>query len=521
MEKITYTSLNSLGEDFHQAFEAAADFLKKQLGKTYPMFIHGKPVQAKEGTFEDINPSNTRAVLGRFQKGNALDARKAILSAKKAFPSWRDIHWQQRIAILRKAANLIAQQQFELAALLSMEVGKNRFEAIAEVLETIDLILYYCQQMEEHHGYVIPLQNTAQEQSHSILRPYGVWAVISPFNFPMALSVGMAAGALIAGNTVVYKPASDTPLSGFKIAEIFRDAGLPNGIFNFITGSGNQLSDELIKNPDVDGFIFTGSRAVGMNLLRRFNQHFPRPCITEMGGKNPAIIMPSANLEDATEGVYRSAFGMGGQKCSACSRLYLHRDIYKSFLDLLTEKTKKCKVGNPLTRDTFLGPLINAHAVQTYQRAVRLGKKEGRIICGGNLLKEEVYAHGYFVEPTMVDQLPKNSAMFQDEYFVPILAVAKINSLEEAITLANQSEYGLTAGIFTNHKKEQEVFFNQIESGVTYCNRRGGATTGAWPGLQSFGGWKGSGSSGKGALGPYYVAQFMREQSQTRIKSSK
>jgi 1-pyrroline-5-carboxylate dehydrogenase len=267
----------------------------------------------------------------------------------------------------------------------------------------------------------------------------------------------------------------------------------------------------------LDGFIFTGSKAVGLDILRRFNQPRLRPCITEMGGKNPAIIMPSANLEDAAEGVLRSAFGMGGQKCSACSRLYLHQAISKLFLELLVEKTKKVVIGDPTERETFLGPIINEAAVEKFTSAVKLGRKEGRIVHGGSRLKGDL-ANGFFVEPTIIDRVPKASRLFQEEHFVPILAMAEVKSLDEAIALANDSEYGLTAGIFTQEEHEQETFFDTIQAGVAYSNRRGGATTGAWPGVQSFGGWKHSGSSGKSALGPYYVSQFLREQSQTRIK---
>lgn len=521
MEKITYASLASLGEEFHNMFDAAIGHVREELGEAHPMFINGQPKKAKEGTFADTSPADTRILLGKFQKGSRADAQKAIAAAKAAYPSWRDLGWQQRVALLRKAADLMMQRQYEFAALMSMEVGKNRFESIAEVSETVDLILYYSQQMEEHHGYEIPMAGVGAEQTKSVLKPYGVWAVVSPFNFPMALSTGMATGALVAGNTVVFKPASDTPFTGLRIYETFRDAGLPDGVFNFITGPGSTVGEELIDNPDVDGFIFTGSKAVGMNILKRFAKQYPQPCITEMGGKNPAIVMPSADLDDATEGVLRSAFGMGGQKCSACSRLYLHKDIRKDFMELLVEKTKSRQIGDPLHRDTFLGPLINANAVKTYERAMRLGKREGRIAYGGSTLKDGEFEYGYYVEPAIVDKLPKDSKMFQEEFFVPILSVAEVKSLDEALALSNNSEYGLTAGIFSQDEGELQKFFETIEAGVTYSNRRGGATTGAWPGVQSFGGWKGSGSSGKSALGPYYVQQFMREQSQTKITGRK
>ena len=518
MNKITYATLGSLGEDFHQTFDAALKQVRERLGGAHPMYIEGKPKKARGGTFLDTSPGNKRVVLGKFQLGGREDARKAVEAARAVYPAWRGLNWRERVAFLRKAAALMTQRQFEFAALLSLEVGKNRFEAIAEVSEAIDLILYYCQQMEEHNGYEMPMAGAGAEHTSSVLKPYGVWAVVAPFNFPLALAAGMAAGALVAGNTVVFKPASDTPYSGICLYETLRDAGLPPGVFNLITGPGRTAGNELITNANVDGFIFTGSRAVGLKIYHHFARTNPKPCITEMGGKNPAIVMPSASLDDATEGVLRSAFGMGGQKCSACSRLYLHKDVYKPFLAQIVAKTAALKTGDPTARDTFLGPLINRAAVKKYETAARLGKKEGRIVCGGRVLAEGDFANGYFVEPAIVDRAPKDSRLFAEEFFAPVLAVAEVKSLDEAIRLANESEYGLTAGIFTNDDAEEQKFFSEIEAGVTYCNRRGGATTGAWPGVQSFGGWKGSGSSGKNALGPYYVAQFMREQSQTVIR---
>jgi 1-pyrroline-5-carboxylate dehydrogenase len=518
MEKITYASLASLGEDFHQAFEGALAYEQKKLGRTYPLFLRGQKKKARGGSFRDTSPTDTRLLLGEFPNAGREETRLCVAAARDALADWVELGWRQRIAFLRKAAEIMTERQFRLAGLLSLEVGKNRFEAIAEVSESIDLILYYCRQMEAHHGYALAMAGNGAEQTRSVLKPYGVWAVVSPFNFPLALATGMMAGALVAGNTVVFKPASDAPLAGFLLHEILHEAGLPIGVMNFITGPGATVGEELVANPDVDGFIFTGSKAVGLDILRRFSQPRLRPCIAEMGGKNPAIVMPSAKLEDAAEGVLRSAFGMGGQKCSACSRAYLHQKIYKPFLELLVEKTKRLVIGDPTKRETFLGPLINESAVARYESAVRLGKKEGRVIHGGRRLKGEPWANGFFVEPAIIERAPTSSRLFQDECFAPVLAVAEVKSLEEAIRLANDSEYGLTAGLFSQEEHEQETFFHSIQAGVTYCNRRGGATTGAWPGVQSFGGWKHSGSSGKNALGPYYVAQFMREQSQTRVK---
>ncbi len=476
MEKSTYASLGSLGEEFHQTFDAALKEVRGRLGATHPLFIEGKAVKAKAGTFTDTAPADTRMVLGKFQLGGREETRKSVTSAKAVFPAWGNLAWRQRVALLRKAAELMTQRQFEFAALLSLEVGKNRFEAIAEVSEAIDLILYYCHQVEGHEGYELPMGGTGAERTRSVLRPYGVWAVVAPFNFPLALATGMAAGALVAGNTVVFKPASDTPFSGFCLYEVLHEAGLQHGVFNFITGPGHSAGNELIANPDVDGFIFTGSRAVGLKIYHRFAQTNPKPCITEMGGKNPAIVMPSANLDDAAEGVLRSAFGMGGQKCSACSRLYLHKDISKPFLEQLVAKTRALKVGDPTVRDAFLGPLINSAAVKKYAAAVRLGKRQGRLVQGGDTLVDGDFSHGHFVEPAIVDRVAKDSSLFQDEYFAPFLAVAEIKSIEEAIRLANDCEYGLTAGIFTNEESERQKFFRDVEAGVAYSKRGGGLT---------------------------------------------
>lgn len=517
MEKITYASLGSLGDDFHQQFDAALDRITKSFGRTHSLQIAGKTLKGRP-TFPKVSPSNHRIVLGTFQNATRPDTQKIIDVARKAFPAWRDLGWRKRVELLRKAAGIMTQRQFDYAAWLVLEVGKNRFEAIAEVSEAIDLILYYCAQIEEHDGYEIQMSSSGKERTKSILKPYGTWAVIAPFNFPLALGTGMAAGALVAGNTVVFKPSMATPISGLLLAECMRDAGLPDGVFNLVTGSGNVVGEELVANPALDGSIFTGSRSVGLQILRRFGNGMPKPCIVEMGGKNPAIIMPSADLDDAAEGVVRSAFGMGGQKCSACSRLYLQKAIYRQFIDLLVEKTKALKIANPSDRDTFLGPLINHDAVKKFERAVKTGKREGRLVYGGARMKGRNYAHACYVQPAIFDRLPRQSVLFRDEFFAPILAVRDVSSLDEAIELSNNTVYGLTAGIFTKNESERDQFFNEIEAGVLYCNRRGGATTGAWPGVQSFGGWKSSGSSGKSALGPYYVSQFLREQSQTTIE---
>jgi 1-pyrroline-5-carboxylate dehydrogenase len=515
MEKITYASLGSLGDSFHQSFEAAWSSLESSTGNTFPLYINDQPVKTRHA-HEVLAPFDTRVHVASFAMADPSHAKKAVLAAKDAFPAWRDTPWQERVRLLRKAASILTERQFHAAAVVCMETGKNRYESIAEVSEAIDLILYYCDQMEARNGLVIAMHDSSRERTHSLLKPYGVWAVIGPFNFPIALISGMAAAALVTGNTVVLKPASDTPWSAYLFYEALRDAGLPKGVANFITGPGGDMGLELSTNPNVDGMVFTGSKDVGMGLLKRFSQDYPKPCIAEMGGKNAAIIMPSAITVDAIEGVVRSAFGMAGQKCSACSRLYVHQDIYKPFLEALVDRASKLVLGPPYARDAFVSPLISALALKRYNTVLRSAKTHGRVLLGAPAGKLPPYlAHGHYAHPAIIDSLPSNSKLFQDEYFAPILAVAKVDSLNHAITLANQGSYGLTAGIFTQDAGEQKTFFDNIHAGVTYANRRGGATTGAWPGVQSFGGWRASGSSGKNALGPYYIQQFTHEQSQT------
>jgi 1-pyrroline-5-carboxylate dehydrogenase len=301
---------------------------------------------------------------------------------------------------------------------------------------------------------------------------------------------------------------------------VITEAGIPAGVFNFVTGGGGTVGQELVENSDIDGVVFTGSKDVGMRLIRdNAARPIPRPLVIEMGGKNPALVMKSANLEQASDGVMRSAFGAQGQKCSACSRVYVDAEVREEFIRLLVEKTRKITVGNPLERDIYLGPVINEEAIHTYLRAVDQARRDGgRILIGGRRLTDGALAHGYFVEPTVIDGLPKSHPLFAEELFVPITLIGEVTTLDEAIDLANRTEYGLTAGIFSENDREIEQFFDRIQAGVTYVNRRAGATTGAWPGINSFGGWKASGSTGRGTGGPYYVQQFMREQSRVRIR---
>jgi 1-pyrroline-5-carboxylate dehydrogenase len=411
---------------------------------------------------------------------------------------------------------------YEIAAVISLEVGKNRMEALGDIAEAADLIRYACDQMELNRGFSVkmgkdPLKGY-QARNRSVLRPYGVWVVVSPFNFPAALTGGPVGAALVAGNTVVMKPATDTPWTVRLLAECFRDAGLPEGVVNYVTGPGSTLGEELITNPEVDGITFTGSYDVGMHIYKVFAEgQYPRPLVLEMGGKNPSIVSQNADLDRAVAGIVRSAFGLQGQKCSANSRIYVERPVYRPFVEKLVEVASKIKIGDPTDRTVFLGPVINKNAYTEFQQFTADLTEAGSVLLGGKVVTEDEFAQGFFCEPTIVAKVPLSHSLWKREMFLPITMVHPINSLEHGMRLANDSEYGLTAG-FYGSEEEAEWFFDNIQAGVTYANRPQGATTGAWPGFQPFGGWKGSGSSGKNAGGHYYLQLYMHEQIHTLIR---
>lgn len=506
--------------DLHQQLDAAVAAARTTFGATHPMYVGGAAVEARD-QFEDRSPIDTRLLLGRFQRGSGDDAAAAVKAAQSAYASWSSRSWEDRVDLLHRLAKTIHARRLELSAVMGYETGKSRMECLGDVEEASDLIEYYCRQFEEHDGFVRRMESLhAHEENLSLLRPYGVWAVIAPFNFPLVLAAGPVSAALISGNTVVFKPASDTPLLGVKLYEAAASAGLPPGVLNLITGLGDTAGQALIDDPGIDGIVFTGSTAVGMKMIRANAQRaFPRPLIIEMGGKNPAIVMRSADLDKAAQGIIRSAFSAQGQKCSACSRVYVERSMKDQLVDRLIDRTRALVIGNPLDRNVSIGPVINESAVTRFEAAIAQAKADGgRILAGGRRRREGDLAHGYFVEPTIIDSLRHDSALFQQELFVPMTIVSEVASLDEAMALANSTEYGLTAGLYSEDERDVQRFFDRIHAGVTYVNRRAGATTGAWPGVNSFGGWKASGSTGRGSGGPYYVQQFMHEQSRVLVK---
>jgi 1-pyrroline-5-carboxylate dehydrogenase len=516
--RITYTSASGDLEEFHQRFDRALEGIRGAAGRTHPFYIAGAPVETSTEPLVDRSPIDTRLVLGRFSAASAEHVDAAVTAAQGAQPAWARRPWQERVSLLRRAASIIRERKYELAALMSLEVGKSRLEAMGDAEESADLIDYYCQQVEDADGFVRPMGRiTPAERNTDVLRPYGVFACIAPFNFPLALSAGMSSAALVAGNTVVYKPAEETPWTGLQLYHIYRDAGLPPGVFNLLFGQPEIIGDPLWQHPGIAGVVFTGSKAVGMRIHAGLSGGWIKPALLELGGKNAAIVLESADLDAAAEGVMRSAFGLQNQKCSATSRVYVQERVVDPFLERLVEKTRGLRKGDPSERDVFFGPVINQDAVDRFERAVTQARGEGTVVLGGNRLRGGIFDRGYFVEPTIA-RLPLASSLYRNELFVPFVAIGEVADLDQAIGETNRVDYGLTAGIFSSSPAEVARFFDEVEAGVCYANKRTGATTGAWPGAQPFCGWKGSGSTGKGGCGPYYVAQFMREQSRTVIE---
>jgi 1-pyrroline-5-carboxylate dehydrogenase len=518
--KVTYTSL-SADPSLDPSFEAALRSFKTKLGQRHPMFIGGEEVWSTSGEFEHRSPIDTSVVVGRFQIGTRQHAKDAIQAATAGFQVWSSKPWHERVRTMEKFANLIDRRKFEIAVAMTYEVGKNRLEALAECWEAMDAVRYYANVMRREKGYTTRMGRGGPGEHSVVLgKPHGVWPIISPFNFPFMLANGMALGALITGNSVILKPTSEAPLTGLLLYQLFVDAGVPPGAVNYVTGPGANFEDEFVSNPDVAGIAFTGSRYVGMRLYRRFltEQPYPKPILLEMGSKNPTIVTAKADISKAVGGTVRAAFGYGGQKCSATSRLYVQEGIKGKFLDALRGRINKLRVGDPREKDVFMGPIINESAVEKFEASVIEARQSGgKVLVGGEVLKDGALGRGYYVSPTVVTDLPKGNRLIKDELFLPFVVVEGFEKVEEAIAKANETEYGLTAGIFSRDKKELKKFFDGIRFGVTYANRSGGSTTGAWPGAQSFTGWKASGATGRGVGGPHYLLNFIRDQSQTTV----
>jgi len=519
--ELTWERMRAEGreEEYHSSYEQAADELLttvKGAPIVYPNHIDGAPSLARD-TFDDRSPSHPDILVGRFQRSTSDEVSRAVSSARQAFLEWSRTDWGDRVKIFEKAAELMREEKFQLAAAITLDNGKTRHEAVADVDEAIDFLTYYSEEMRRTDGFQRTSDPAYPEEEISItLRPYGVWAVICPFNFPLAISTGMTVGALITGNTVVVKPSSAAPLPVHMLYEILDRAGLPPGALNLVAGGGNETGEALLGSA-VDGVAFTGSLDVGRRIMWSAASD-GRRVIAELGSKNPVIVSGEADLDAAADGVAASAFLFSGQKCSACSRVYVHESVYGSFMSKLIERASRMVVGDPFEREVDIGPVITRNAMDNYLRWIEMARRDGKLtICGE--ASSPARGDGLFARPAIVESLPEEHELMRRELFVPILCAQSYRTLQDAVVRCNASEYGLTAGLFSRNETEIRYFLETIESGVVYVNRRRGATTGAMVGSQAFAGWKASGSTGMGTGSRYYLPQFMREQSRTVIRN--
>jgi acyl-CoA reductase-like NAD-dependent aldehyde dehydrogenase len=519
--RLTYATMFDPPAELHERFDAALARVRAQLGGRHELFLDGAdaPAQRYAGR---ASPIDGEVRIGEFAVASEADADAAMAAAHAAYPAWRATPVAERLRLLRRVADVMEARVYDMAAALTLEVGKNRMEALGEAQETVDFFRHYADDFEQHGGFEHELPNdplpNVVSRNRSVMRPHGAWVIIAPFNFPLALAGGPTAAALVTGNTVVVKGSTHTPWGGRLLADCIRDAGLPAGVFHYLSGSGNEVGEALAAHPATAGITFTGSVPVGTHLLRQMaSGAWPRPCIAEMGGKNPCIVTAHANLEDAAAGIVRSAYGMGGQKCSALSRLYVDGAVADELVERVRAQVAAIAIGDPCRREHWLGPVISANAAANHLRYVRELQAGGAtVLAGGRELREGALARGHYVDPTLVE-VPLNHRLWRHEMFLPILMLHRVSGRDEAMQLANQSDFGLTAG-FYGGADEVPWFHERIEAGVTYANRRQGATTGAWPGYQPFGGWKGSGSTGKAIASFYYLAQYLREQSRTVVE---
>lgn len=519
--ELTFLTYQEEGNEdkFHQSFDDAVEAVRAELGQDHPLRIAGENVETGD-TFTVTSPADTDLVIGQFASGTEDDVDEAVAAAHDAFDGWRKKSYEERAEIFEKAADIMRDRRFELAATLSLENGKNRTEAMADVDEAIDFLAFYSQEIRRHKGYVYDTGEPSPGQHcTNLLRPYGVFGVIAPFNFPLAILVGMTTGALITGNTAVVKPASATPMIAHKVFDILDDAGVPDGVANLVTGGGRDVGQPLVEHEDVKGLVFTGSREVGLQAQETFIEMGKRgPVIAELGGKNSVIVSNNADLDKAVNGVMKGAFSFSGQKCSATSRVYVHEDIYDTFVAELVDESEELVVGEPWGKETFVSPVIDDKAIERYHDIVAKAESDGTIQLGGNLLEDDDLPEGRYVEPTIVTDLPHEHELATEEHFLPFVTIHKVSDFEEALAKANDSDYALCAGLFTEDGEEVTEWLDKIESGMCYVNRHQSATTGALVQGQPFGGWKFSGTTGTFAGGYWYLPQFMREQSRTIVK---
>jgi 1-pyrroline-5-carboxylate dehydrogenase len=506
---VDYASSTLDDDALAAAFEAALVSVRSQASPVEPQLIGGRP-ESSGDLLQRFDPCVPGARVGAAHLASDEQVDRAVAAARGAARGWRATPYRDRVRMLLDARAQVADQLVEISAVVSAETGKTRLEAIGETTEVLDMFTHYCGLMTDNDGYVAELAGGEGVRSYDVLVPYGVFAVISPFNFPVALSAGMAIAALVTGNTIVVKPSDKTPRSTAAIVRALHDH-LPPGVVNCI--HGGAAAGARLAEGDVDGIAFTGSAEVGWALTEiRGRDGRVRPVLAEMGGQNPAVVSRHADLDAAARGIVRSAFGLSGQKCSACRRVVVEAPVTKELTHKVVELARGLTLGDPLDPAVFLGPVIDDAIGERIDRALEVARRDGRVLTGGRASRD-----GNFFEPVVVGDLPPGHPLTRDELFAPFVTITAVPDFDAALVEANAVDYGLSAGVFTRDEAEVTRFLDEIQAGVVYVNQDSGATTGAWPGKQSFCGWKASGNAGKGGLGLWYLPGFMKEQSRTIV----
>ncbi len=492
-----------------RSMSRALDHVASHLGVEYSLIIGGKRLKTAE-RIHSINPARPSQIVGVHQKAGAAQVETAMTAALRAYESWSRTTTQERVSLLLGAADIIRRRKFEFMAWLTYEVGKNWAEADADVGETIDFLEFYAREALRLAAATTPIQYPG-ERNELLYIPLGVGAVISPWNFPFAIMAGMTAAAIVAGNTVILKPSSDSPTIAARFVEVLEQAGLPDGVVNFCPGSGSSFGNAIVEHPKTRFIAFTGSKAVGLEIHERAAHAQPgqiwiKRTILEMGGKDSILVCADADLDAAIEGVVASAFGFSGQKCSACSRAIIEAPIYDVFVERLRERVAALTMGDPAANPN-MGPVVNQASLDSMLRFIDIGKKEGKLIAGGSA--PATADGGFYVEPTIFSEIPPHAVVAQEEIFGPVLTVIKVASFEEGLGVANNTEYGLTGSVYTSDPAKRVAARRAFHVGNLYLNRK---CTGAMVGAHPFGGFNMSGTDSK-AGGPDYLYLFTQAKS--------
>ncbi len=485
--------------------EAALAKVKAEFGHEYPMWIAGKKV-VTEKKRKSTNPSRPSEVIGVFQDASKEQAIEAIEAANKYFDVWKKVPAQERAKCLFKAAAIVRERKYELNALVCYEVGKTWVEADADIAETIDFCEFYGREMLRlaEPQKLTPMRG---ERNYLVYIPLGVGAIIPPWNFPMAIMAGLVVASLVTGNTVVLKPASDSPTIAAKFVDILFAAGVPKEAVQFLTGAGGAVGDTIVQHAKTRYIGFTGSKEIGLRIAELASKPAPgqiwiKRTVLEMGGKDGIVVDEEADIDAAVEGTVQAAFGYQGQKCSACSRVIVSEKVYDTFLNKLVERTKKIKVGPSDDPSNYMGPVINEPAMKGILDYIEIGKKEGRVVAGG----ARVAGDGYFIEPTIVADVDPKARLAQEEVFGPVLAVIKAKNFDHAMEIANNTEFGLTGALYSKNPEKIRKAEEDFHVGNLYLNRK---CTGAMVGAHPFGGFNMSGTDSKTG-GKDYLLLFLQ-----------